>query len=144
MSKAIVIYASSTGETQSIAVSIAQGIRENGHEARTSNIVKIQDIKEIEEYDAVVLGSSLYKEDLLPEMKTLLHQLKQVELQGKIGGSFASCEWSEEAPDEILVVMQNLHKMDTLDTCLKLRPPLLGNHHQEAVNYGKEIGKRMG
>ncbi len=144
MSKAIVIYASTTGETKSIAVSIAQGIRETGHEAKTSNIDNIRDIKEIEDHDAVVLGSSVYKEDLLPEMKTLLHNLKQADLQDKVGGAFASLEWSEEAPDEILVVMQSLHKMNTLETCLKLRPPLLGNQQQEAINYGKEIGKKMG
>ena len=144
MSKAIVIYASTTGETQSIAVSIAQGIRESGHEAKTRNINNILDIKEIEDHNAVVLGSSVYKEEVLPEMKTLLHNLKQANLQDKVGGAFASFEWSENAPDEILVAMQNLHKMDTMENCLKLRPPFLGNQQQEAVNYGKEIGKRMG
>lgn len=144
MSKAMVIYASTTGETRTIAVDIAQGIREAGYEAKVSSVDKIKDIKEIEDYDAVVLGSSVYKEELLPEMKNLLHKLKQVDLQGKIGGAFASFEWSQETPDAILVQMQNLHKMDTMDRCLKLTPPLLGNKQQEAVDYGREIGKKMG
>ena len=72
MSKALIVYATRTGETLRIADLIAEGIRFSGHEAE---VVEAKDIKseaDLEGFDGYVFGSSTYHGEMLQAMKTFL------------------------------------------------------------------------
>ena len=72
MAKALIVYATRTGETEKIGNLIAEGIRFSGHEAE---VVKSTDIKkeaDLNGYDAVVFGSPTYHGEMVQGMKTLL------------------------------------------------------------------------
>lgn len=143
MAKALIVCESRTGETVNIGNLIAEGIRFSGHEAV---LVKTKDIKketELEDYDALVLGSATYHGDMMQGMKTLLFLCEKAALEGKIGGSFGAFGWSGEAPDRIYDTMKHIFKMDMVKGPLRLKSSSLGGGMKMAQDYGREIAGKM-
>jgi flavorubredoxin len=144
MPKALVVYASRTGQTQSIADLIAEGIRFTGSEAKVVNATEMKNVDDLEGYDAYVFGSATYHGEMMQAMKTMLFLVAKMKLEGKAGGSFGAFGWSGEAPDRIYDTMQNLYKMDMVGSPLRLKSSLLQGGQQMAQDYGREIGKKLG
>ena len=88
MAKALIVYASRTGETRQIADLIAEGIRFSGHEAEVVESKAIKSEADLEGYDAYAFGSSTYHGEMLQAMKTFLFIAEKANLKGKIGGAF--------------------------------------------------------
>jgi flavorubredoxin len=143
MGKAIVVYATRTGETKDIADLIAEGIRMRGAEAEVVNSTKINKEDELAGYDAYVFGSATYHGQMMQGMKTLLFLAEKANLEGKIGASFGAFGWSGEAPDRIYDTMKNIFKMEMVSGPLRLKSASLGGGKTMAQDYGKEIGKKM-
>ena len=143
MPKALIVYATRTGETQKIADLIAEGIRFTGAEAK---VVKAGDIKkqaDLEGYGAYVFGSPTYHGEMMKDMKTLLFLADNLNLEGKVGGSFGAFGWSGEAPGRIYETMKNILSMDMVGDHLRLKSSSLQGGMQMAQDYGKQIGKKM-
>jgi flavorubredoxin len=143
MAKALIVYATRTGETKKIGDLIAEGIRFSGHEA---NVVKVTEIKKEEDlngYDAVVFGSPTYHGEMVQGMKTLLFIAEKAELEGKVGGAFGSFGWSGEAPDRIFDTMKNIFKMNMVSIPLRLKSANLGGGLKMAQDYGREIAEKL-
>ena len=143
MAKALVVYATRTGETQTIADLIAEGIRFSGHEAEVISVKEIQDETVLVGYDAYVFGSSTYHGEMLQGMKTFLFIAEKADLDGKIGGAFGSFGWSGEANDRIFETMKHILKMDMVGDTLRLKSSSLGGGLQMAQDYGREIAKKF-
>ncbi len=143
MAKALVVYATRTGETQTIADLIAEGIRFSGHEAEVVSVKEIQDETALVGYDAYVFGSSTYHGEMLQGMKTFLFIAEKADLDGKIGGAFGSFGWSGEANDRIFETMKHILKMDMVGDTLRLKSSSLGGGLQMAQDYGREIAKKF-
>lgn len=143
MAKALVVYATRSGETRSIAELVAEGVRLAGHEADVVNVTKIKKETDLGDYDAYVLGSATYHGEMLQAMKTLLFLAEKANLQGKVGGSFGAFGWSGEAPDRIFDTMKNIYKMDMVGGALRLKSANLGGGTRMAQDYGREIGKKL-
>lgn len=144
MAKALIVYASRTGETQRIADLIAEGIRFSGHEAE---VVESKDIKseaDLEGYDAYAFGSSTYHGEMLKAMKTFLFVAEKANLEGKAGGAFGSFGWSGEANDRIFDTMKHILKMDMIGDTLRLKSSSLEGGMQMAQEYGRQIAKKLG
>jgi len=143
MAKALIVCESRTGETVNIGNLIAEGIRFSGYDAV---LVKTKDIKketELEDYDALVLGSATYHGDMMQGMKTLLFLCEKAVLEGKIGGAFGAFGWSGEAPDRIYDTMKHIFKMDMVKGPLRLKSSSLGGGMKMAQDYGREIAGKM-
>ena len=143
MAKALIVYATRTGETEKIGNLIAEGIRFSGHEA---DVVKVTDIKkedDLKGYDAVVLGSPTYHGEMVQGMKTLLFMAEKAELAGKVGGAFGAFGWSGEAPDRIFETMQNIFQMNMVSIPLRLKSAGLGGGMKMAQDYGREIAEKL-
>ena len=143
MAKTLIVYATRTGETETIGNLIAEGIRFSGHEA---NVVKLTDIKKEEDlngYDAVVFGSPTYHGEMVKGMKTLLFMAEKAELEGKVGGAFGAFGWSGEAPDRIFETMKNIFKMNMVSIPLRLKSANLGGGLKMAQDYGREIAEKL-
>ena len=143
MSKALIVYVTRTGETETIGNLIAEGIRFSGHEA---DVVKVTDIKKEEDlkaYDAIVLGSPTYHGEMVQGMKTLLFMAEKAELEGKVGGAFGAFGWSGEAPDRIFDTMKNIFKMNMVSIPLRLKSANLGGGLKMAQDYGREIAEKL-
>ena len=143
MAKALVVYATRTGETAQIGELIGEGLRISGVEADVKKVNDIKNEDDINGYDAVILGSPTYHGDMLQGMKTLLFAAEKAELAGKIGGAFGAFGWSGEAPDRIFDTMKNIFKMDMVSGPLRLKSPKLGGGIKMAHGYGQEIAEKL-
>ena len=143
MARALVVYATRTGETQTIADLIAEGIRFSGHEAEVISVKEIKDEAALAGYDAYVFGSSTYHGEMLQGMKTFLFVAEKADLEGKIGGAFGSFGWSGEANDRIFETMKHILKMNMVGDTLRLKSSSLGGGLQMAQDYGREIAKKF-
>ncbi|MDM8543906.1 flavodoxin domain-containing protein [Desulfococcaceae bacterium HSG9] len=143
MAKALIIYATRTGETKRIGDLIAEGIRFSGQEAITKKVNEIKTETDLQGFDAVVLGSATYHGDMIQSMKTLLFMAEKAELNEKIGGAFGAFGWSGEAPDRIFGTMENVYQMNMVSGPLRLKSSQLGGGVQMAQDYGKEIAKKL-
>jgi flavorubredoxin len=143
MGKALVVYATRTGETQKIADLIAEGIRMEGAEAEVVNITTIKTESDLAGYDSYIFGSATYHGQMMQPMKKLLFLAEKANLEGKVGGSFGAFGWSGEAPDRIYDTMKNIFKMDMVGNALRLKSSSLGGGVQMAQGYGSDIAKKM-
>jgi flavorubredoxin len=144
MAKVLVVYATRTGETQTIADLIAEGIRFSGHEAEVVSVKEIKSEAALEGYDGYVFGSSTYHGEMLQGLKTFLFIAENANLEGKVGGAFGSFGWSGEANDRIFDTMKHVLKMDMVGDTLRLKSSSLGGGLQMAQDYGREIAKKLG
>ena len=143
MAKALVAYATRTGQTQNIADYIAEGVRFTGSEAKVASAADIKKEEDLDGYDAYVFGSATYHGEMMQAMKTMLFLAAKMDLKGKAGGSFGAFGWSGEAPDRIYETMQNIFQMDMVGSPLRLKSVLLQGGQQMAQDYGREIGKKI-
>ena len=143
MAKVLIVYATRTGETQTIADLIAEGIRFSGQEAEVVSIKEIKNEAELDGYDGYVFGSSTYHGEMLQGMKTFLFLAEKANLDGKVGGAFGSFGWSGEANDRIFETMKHILKMNLVGDTLRLKSSSLGGGLQMAQDYGREIAKKF-
>jgi NAD(P)H dehydrogenase (quinone) len=141
--KALVVYATRTGETQDMAERIAEGIRFQGTEAKVVNVTTVKKESDLEGYDAYVFGSPTYHGEIMQGMKTMLFLAQKAGLENKVGGAFGAFGWSGEAPDRIFETMKNVLHMDMVGAPLRLKSIALGGGTQMAQDYGREIGKKI-
>jgi len=143
MPKALIVYASRTGETQDIANLIAEGLRISGLETSVLEAKAVQNESVLEAYDALVFGSATYHGDMMQGMKTFLFMAEKASLEGKIGGAFGAFGWSGEAPDRIYETMQHIFKMHMVGQPLRLKSSRIQGGIKAAQEYGKEIAKKV-
>jgi len=143
MSKALVVYATRSGETKTIAALIAEGIRFTGAEAKCVDINEIKKETDLEGYDGYIFGSATYHGDMMQPAKTMLFLAEKSNLQGKAGGAFGAFGWSGEAPVRIYNTMKNIFKMNMVDDPLMLKSASLGGGIKMAQDYGKKIGAKL-
>lgn len=144
MPKALIIYATRTGETSKIAELIGEGLRFSGAEVSVVNVNEIKNETALNGYDAYVFGSATYHGDMMQGMKTFLFLAEKANLGGKKGGSFGAFGWSGEAPDRIFNTMKNIFNMDMVSGSLRLKSSSLGGGITMAQDYGREIAKKLG
>ncbi len=144
MPKALIVYATRTGETQKIAELIAEGLRFSLVDAQVVNANKIKTQEELQGYDALVFGSATYHGEMLQSMKTLLFLAEKAGLEGKIGGAFGAFGWSGEAPDRIYDTMKNIFQMQMAGVPLRLKTSSLDGGIKMAQDYGREIAAKLG
>ena len=144
MSKALVVYATRTGETRRIGELIAEGMRFAAFDVDVVDAKSIKKEDDLEGYDAYIFGSATYHGVMMQSMKTLLFLTEKVDLENKVGGSFGAFGWSGEAPDRIYETMKNIFKMDMVSVSLRLKKSSLGGGIKMAQDYGREITKKIG
>jgi flavorubredoxin len=143
MAKALIVYATRTGDTEKIANLIAEGIRFAGHAAEVQRVTEVKKEDDLKGFDAVVLGSPTYHGEMVQGMKTLLFMAERAELNGKVGGAFGAFGWSGEAPDRIFETMKNIYQMNMVSAPLRLKSASLGGGMKMAQDYGREIAAKL-
>jgi flavorubredoxin len=143
MPRALVVYASRSGETKAIAALIAEGIRFTGVEAKCVDINEIKKETDLAGYDGYVFGSATYHGDMMQSAKTMLFLAEKANLEGMAGGAFGAFGWSGEAPVRIYNTMKNVFKMNMVDDPLMLKSASLGGGVKMAQDYGKKLGAKL-
>ncbi len=143
MGKALIVYASRSGETERIANLIAEGIRMASSDAVVKNAKDVKNEADLQGFDGYVFGSATYHGDMMQAMKTLLFLAEKADLEKRIGGSFGAFGWSGEAPDRIFGTMENIFIMDMVTGPLRLKNSTLGGGIQMAQDYGKQVATKL-
>jgi NAD(P)H dehydrogenase (quinone) len=139
MSKILIAYTTQTGNTREIAQIIAEGCRFAGAQATVKTVQEIADPTELQDFDAVVLGSATYNSRMMDEMEQFLDILKSVNLDGKTGGAFGAYGWSGEAPDLIYKAMKDDLNMKLVNDSLRLKQVSLPGGMKMAQDYGRAV-----
>ncbi len=143
MPKALLVYATRTGETQKIAELIAEGMRFSLVDVEVVNANRIKNPEELEGYDALVFGSATYHGEMLQSMKTLLFLAEKADLKGKTGGAFGAFGWSGESPDRIFGTMKNIYRMQMVSGPLRLKSSTIEGGMKAAQDYGREMAAKL-
>lgn len=139
-----IVYASRTGETEVIANLIAEGVRISGHQATVLEAKALKKADELNDCDALVLGSATYHGEMMDSMKTLLFMAEKASLEGRVGGAFGAFGWSGEAPERIYHTMLNIFKMKMVSAPLALKSGKLEGGIQMAQQYGRDVAAAVG
>jgi flavorubredoxin len=143
MPRALVVFATKTGQTQKIAQLIAEGMRFEGYDVDVLNVTEIdRGSISFDDYNAIALGSATYHGEMLPSMKTFLFLAANANLEGKAGGAFGAFGWSGEAAPRIFDTMKYIFKMNMVRQPLTLKFADLGDGLKMAQDYGREIARK--
>jgi flavorubredoxin len=143
MAKALIVYATRTGETRSIGELIAEGLRFSLIDVTIKDVREIKTEADLEGYEAYAFGSSTYHGEMMNSMKTFLFLAEKAALQGKVGAAFGSFGWSGEAAERIFATMKNIYGMEMVSTPLMLKTSVVEGGIKVAQDYGKELAAKI-
>jgi len=146
MKRVLIAYDSRTGNTEKMSEYVAEGIRMGGNQAEIKKIQSIRNEKDLEGYDAFVLGCPTYHRDMTGGMKTFLFLMEKAKPEGKVGGAFGSYTHSGDAPGIIFDTMQYVFKMNmTKLGSFNLKEALVDKIEgmRACQDYGKGINARL-
>jgi len=142
MAKAIVIYDTAYGYTETMAKAIVAGLKDEGVdvELKKALAAKEEDLKDV---DAVVLGCPTYHHDMITTVKTFLFKMKGAGLKGKVGAAFGAYGWSGESVEMIHDTMKHIFGMDMIEPGLKMKGTEVLTGEKECKEFGKKIAGRI-
>jgi len=119
MYKAVVVYDSRKGHTESIARGIEQGLRHGGVEVTVKKATGAT-ASDLKDADAVVLGSPTYHGEMMASLRTFLFEMEKADLRGKVGAAFGSYGWSGEAVPRMSETMKHVFGMNVVEPGLNV------------------------
>ncbi|ASN04667.1 flavodoxin [Virgibacillus necropolis] len=92
MSRILMLYASVTGNTEELAVAIAEMLQKYNHEINMKTFdADAIDVEEFNKYDAVLVGTYSWDDGAMPyEVEDFYDELEDVDITGKLVGVFGS------------------------------------------------------
>lgn len=88
MSRAIIVYGSTTGSTELLAGYVAQGMHEAGDDVTVLNVADV-DVSELIDYDTILLGSSTWGDgELQDDFIGFYDDMEGLSLLGKRAAAF--------------------------------------------------------
>ncbi|RLG28380.1 flavodoxin [Methanosarcinales archaeon] len=90
MARAIVIYGSETGNTETVAEDIAAGLKDEKFDVTIKNVTGAS-VEELSDYDLILLGSSTWgdeEKELQADMVDFYEELEGLDLSGKPAAAF--------------------------------------------------------
>lgn len=141
MTKAVVIYLSTSGNTKAMAEAIAEGIMSRNVGVMTMNFHEAR-IEEIKSADAIVIGSSTFYYKMLPPMEKFIESLEKANVAGKVGAAFGSYGWSGEAPVDVAEKMRKLG-IEVIDPVLRIQYQPTEKDLEECKRLGKDLANKM-
>ncbi|MCM8785479.1 MAG: NAD(P)H-dependent oxidoreductase [Candidatus Omnitrophica bacterium] len=149
MGKVLIIYHSKTGNTEEMARSVAEGVKEEGLEFVLKSIedTKIEDLLNS---DGIIVGSPTYFGLPSSEIKKLFDESVKYygHLEGKVGGAFTSSALiggGNETTIMSIIQMMLIHGMIVQGTTKSNHygPVSIGKPDNKVKNDCKELGRRV-
>ncbi|MCM8772463.1 MAG: NAD(P)H-dependent oxidoreductase [Candidatus Omnitrophica bacterium] len=149
MAKVLVIYYSRTGNTEIMAESVAEGVKEEGIECILKRVedTKVEDLIMA---DGIIVGSPTYFGLPSAEIKKLFDESVKYygKLEGKVGGAFTSSAHvggGNETTILGIIQMMLIHGMIVQGTTKSdhYGPVSVGKPTKKVLEDCKELGKRV-
>jgi flavodoxin I len=141
MSKIIVVYLSTSGNTKAMADAIVEGAKSRNVDAKSMNFHEAK-IEELKSADAIALGSSTFYYKMLPPMEKFIESLSKANVKAKIAAAFGSYGWSGEAPVMIAEQMRKLG-MNVIDPVLRIQYAPTEKDLEECKRLGKDLANKV-
>lgn len=136
MYKAVIIYDSRKGHTESIARSIEQGLRDAGVDITMKKATGAT-ANDLRDADAIVLGSPTYHGEMMASIRAFLFEMEKADVRGKVGAAFGSYGWSGEAVPRMTETMKHVFGMNVVE------PGLNVLERQSDHNICREFGNKI-
>jgi NAD(P)H dehydrogenase (quinone) len=149
MPKILVIYDSTTGNTEKMAQAVAEGAKELGG---VEVVVKKVDLARVEELlgaDGIVIGTPCHFGQMSAKMKAFVDESVKVygKLDGKIGAAFTSFGGSGGSETTLLSVIHALliHGMIVVGRSERMHygPAAVGTPNADSLEDCRELGRRV-
>ena len=143
MAKALIVYDTNIGTTETMAKDIEKGMKEAGIDVVSKMAVKAtaDDLKDV---DAVVLGCPTYFEDISTSIKLFMIEMKKAGLKGKVGAAFGGYGWGGESIQIMSDTMKHMIEMDVLEPGLKLKATeIMLGAEKECKEFGQKIAAKI-
>ena len=145
MLKAIIVYGSTTGNTELLASYIGQGINKAGVNVTVRDVTDV-DAEELVNYDIILLGSSTWGEgELQDDFLAFYNDMDQITLRGKKAAAFgpgdSSYELFCEAVNLIEAQLRDCGATIIADG-LKIDGDVI-NAEKEAIEWGKRVASAV-
>ncbi len=141
MPKVVVVYLSTSGNTKAMADAIVAGIQSRNVDAISMNFNEAR-IEELEDADAIAIGSSTFYYRMLPPMEKFIESLEKANIKAKLGAAFGSYGWSGEAPVMIAEKMRKLG-IEVIDPVLRIQYQPTDKDLEECKRLGKDIAVKV-
>lgn len=92
LAKILIVYDSKTGNTQRMALAIAEGVREVSKATVTVKRVEEATLEDLQEAAGIIIGSPTYYGGMSGKLKTFIDESVKIhgKLEGKVGAAFTS------------------------------------------------------
>ncbi|MCX9075637.1 MAG: flavodoxin domain-containing protein [Candidatus Methanoperedens sp.] len=141
MPKVVVVYLSTSGNTKAMAEAIVEGVKERNVEGHAVNFHEAR-IEDLQDADAIALGSSTFYYKMLPPMEKFIESLAKASVKAKVGAAFGSYGWSGEAPVMIAEKMREIG-INVIDPVLRLQYQPTDKDLEECKRLGKDIANKI-
>ncbi|MDR1363279.1 MAG: flavodoxin [Spirochaetaceae bacterium] len=140
MKKVLIVYWSSSGNTETMAKQVAKGAEEEGAEVILKTVGEVSP-EMVKEAEALAFGSPAMGDEVLEEdeMEPFIAKLSKAELGGKSLGLFGSYDWGDgQWMRDWVIRMKGLEaKVDGEGIIARLEPD------EAALGECYELGKRL-
>ena len=137
MPKLEIVYFSQIGNTKAMAAAIAEGAGSKGVDTTIKPVSMLLSIKELEETDAIAIGSPTQNNNIPRQVRTLLSKMEGLNLRGKPAAAFGSYGFSGEAPDMISDKLRSM-EMDVVGVVKTLKKP-----DEPVLAECRKLGERL-
>jgi flavodoxin I len=120
MPRVLVLYYSTTGNTEKMARAVADGAKRLPEvQVELNYYVPPEDLTG---FDAILIGAATYHHDMPVTFKNYFEEVavKNTMLKGKVGAAFGSYGWSGEAPRLVLEILKNKFGMEVTEQPLSV------------------------
>ena len=143
MAKVIVIYGTTTGNTETLAEGVVSGLKKGGVEVTVKNVTGAN-VDELTGYDLIVLGSSTWGEGELQDDFIGFHEaMDKISLAGKKAAAFGPGD-SSMYPDTFCSAVEILEeKLKKCGAQLVIEGLKIDGEVQPAMKQAEEWGEKI-
>lgn len=141
--KALVIYDTMWDSTHKMALSVVEGLKEEGLSVQLMNLKenhRSDIMTQVMHAKALVFGSPTLNQGMLPTMADMLSYIKGLRPFGKIGAVFGSYGWSGEAPELIWNALENMN-IKMIEPIIKARYIPRSEDLDACLELGRKVGR---
>jgi flavorubredoxin len=143
--KALIIYDTMWHSTEKMAYAIGQGLTEEKISVQLLDLKanhRSDIITEVLDAGALIFGSATLNNGMLPSMADMLHYVRGLRPQNKIGVAFGSYGWSGEAVPLINQAMEEM-KIKIVDPGIKIKHFPTQKDLETCEELGRKTGKAL-
>lgn len=142
----VIAYGSMYGNTEEMAEAVANAISENGvknivlHNVCKSHASYI--ISDIFKYNALIVGSPTYSNELLPDMKALLDKIRTRGIKDRLFGYFGTYAWAGATFRHFNQFAEDM-KWETVGIPVEEKMSMSDAKLHECLELGKAMAERL-